>query len=161
MLNLFQSCLESRRSVSCARQITLCERALPFPSYDAPELENIRRSRADVTIVDDPVGSGVLKFCAGSRPATAGALDRHSISSASRSSRRPLNGRRRVARGNSIIIARQNPLRSEPDDVLVAECNAGTPPLSDAKPFASISHRAALARARLVLVTAWGVPPSL
>ncbi|OTF01231.1 orc1/cdc6 family replication initiation protein [Halorubrum sp. SD683] len=45
-------------------QDTLCERELQFPPYDAPELENILRSRAEVAIVDDAVGAGVLEFCA-------------------------------------------------------------------------------------------------
>ena len=45
-------------------QDTLCERELQFPPYDAPELENILRSRAEVAIVDDAIEPGVLEFCA-------------------------------------------------------------------------------------------------
>jgi len=45
-------------------QDTLCERELQFPPYDAPELENILSSRADVAITEDAVEDGVLKYCA-------------------------------------------------------------------------------------------------
>jgi cell division control protein 6 len=45
-------------------QDTLCERELQFPPYDAPELENILRSRAEIAIVDGAIEEGVLKFCA-------------------------------------------------------------------------------------------------
>jgi cell division control protein 6 len=45
-------------------QDTLCERELQFPPYDAPELENILESRAEVAIIDGAVGEGVLNFCA-------------------------------------------------------------------------------------------------
>lgn len=45
-------------------QDTLCEREVQFPPYDAPELENILTSRADVAITEDAIGQGVLKFCA-------------------------------------------------------------------------------------------------
>lgn len=45
-------------------QDTLCERELQFPPYDAPELENILESRAEVAIAEDAVGQGVLNFCA-------------------------------------------------------------------------------------------------
>lgn len=45
-------------------QDTLCERELQFPPYDAPELENILRSRADVAIREGSVADGVLGFCA-------------------------------------------------------------------------------------------------
>ena len=45
-------------------QDTLCERELQFPPYDAPELENILESRAEVAIAADAVEQGVLKFCA-------------------------------------------------------------------------------------------------
>lgn len=45
-------------------QDTLCERELQFPPYDAPELENILQSRAEIAIVDDAIEQGVLQFCA-------------------------------------------------------------------------------------------------
>ncbi|MFC7326061.1 orc1/cdc6 family replication initiation protein [Halorubrum rutilum] len=45
-------------------QDTLCERELQFPPYDAPELENILESRAEVAIAENAVEQGVLKFCA-------------------------------------------------------------------------------------------------
>ena len=45
-------------------QDTLCERELQFPPYDAPELENILDSRAEVAIAEGAVEQGVLKFCA-------------------------------------------------------------------------------------------------
>ncbi len=45
-------------------QDTLCERELQFPPYDAPELENILRSRAEVALAEGAIGSGVLEFCA-------------------------------------------------------------------------------------------------
>lgn len=45
-------------------QDTLCERELQFPPYDAPELENILQSRADVAIREGSVADGVLGFCA-------------------------------------------------------------------------------------------------
>lgn len=45
-------------------QDTLCERELHFPPYDAPELENILDSRADVAITEDGLEQGVLNFCA-------------------------------------------------------------------------------------------------
>lgn len=45
-------------------QDTLCERELQFPPYDAPELENILESRAEVAIAADAVEQGVLNFCA-------------------------------------------------------------------------------------------------
>lgn len=45
-------------------QDTLCERELQFPPYDAPELENILQSRADVAIREGAVADGVLGFCA-------------------------------------------------------------------------------------------------
>lgn len=45
-------------------QDTLCERELQFPPYDAPELENILDSRAEIAITEGAVDQGVLKFCA-------------------------------------------------------------------------------------------------
>ena len=45
-------------------QDTLCERELQFPPYDAPELENILRSRADVALAEDAIEQGVLELCA-------------------------------------------------------------------------------------------------
>ena len=45
-------------------QDTLCERELQFPPYDAPELENILESRAEIAIAEDAVEQGVLNFCA-------------------------------------------------------------------------------------------------
>lgn len=45
-------------------QDTLCERELQFPPYNAPELENILESRAEIAIADDAVEQGVLNFCA-------------------------------------------------------------------------------------------------
>jgi len=45
-------------------QDTLCERELQFPPYDAPELENILTSRAEIAITDGAVGEGVVEFCA-------------------------------------------------------------------------------------------------
>ena len=43
---------------------TLCERELQFPPYDAPELENILKSRAETAIADGALGQGVVEFCA-------------------------------------------------------------------------------------------------
>jgi cell division control protein 6 len=43
---------------------TLCQRELQFSPYDAPELENILSSRADIAIADDAIEQGVLRFCA-------------------------------------------------------------------------------------------------
>ncbi|AGB33640.1 cell division control protein 6 [Natrinema pellirubrum DSM 15624] len=45
-------------------QDTLCERELQFPPYDAPELENILESRAEIAIAEGAVEQGVLNFCA-------------------------------------------------------------------------------------------------
>ena len=45
-------------------QDTLCERELQFSPYDAPELENILRSRADVAIADNSIEQGVMELCA-------------------------------------------------------------------------------------------------
>jgi len=45
-------------------QDTLCERELQFPPYDAPELEDILRSRADIALRDGVLADGVLGFCA-------------------------------------------------------------------------------------------------
>jgi cell division control protein 6 len=45
-------------------QDALCEREIQFPPYDAPELENILESRAEVAIAPDAIESGVLNFCA-------------------------------------------------------------------------------------------------
>ncbi|WP_129115535.1 orc1/cdc6 family replication initiation protein [Halegenticoccus tardaugens] len=45
-------------------QDTLCERELHFPPYDAPELENILRSRSEVALADGAVEDSVLKLCA-------------------------------------------------------------------------------------------------
>jgi cell division control protein 6 len=45
-------------------QDTLCERELQFPPYEAPELENILRSRADIAVVEDAIEEGVLNLCA-------------------------------------------------------------------------------------------------
>ncbi|MCU4716931.1 orc1/cdc6 family replication initiation protein [Halapricum hydrolyticum] len=45
-------------------QDTLCERELQFPPYDAPELENILESRADIAITEGAIEQGVLNFCA-------------------------------------------------------------------------------------------------
>jgi len=45
-------------------QDTLCERELQFPPYDAPELENILESRAEIAIAEGAVEEGVLNFCA-------------------------------------------------------------------------------------------------
>jgi cell division control protein 6 len=45
-------------------QDTLCERELQFPPYDAPDLENILESRAEVAIAEACVQQGVLNYCA-------------------------------------------------------------------------------------------------
>ena len=45
-------------------QDTLCERELQFPPYDAPELENILESRAEIAISEGAFEQGVLNFCA-------------------------------------------------------------------------------------------------
>ena len=45
-------------------QDTLCERELQFPPYDAPELENILQSRADIAVAEDAIEEGVLNLCA-------------------------------------------------------------------------------------------------
>lgn len=45
-------------------QDTLCEREIQFPPYDAPELENILESRAEIAIAEGGVEKGVLNFCA-------------------------------------------------------------------------------------------------
>ena len=45
-------------------QDTLCERELQFPPYDAPELENILESRAEIAIAEEAIEQGVLNFCA-------------------------------------------------------------------------------------------------
>ena len=45
-------------------QDTLCERELQFPPYDAPELQNILESRADIAITDGALDDGVLNLCA-------------------------------------------------------------------------------------------------
>jgi cell division control protein 6 len=45
-------------------QDTLCERELQFPPYDAPELENILESRAEIAITEGTVEEGVLNLCA-------------------------------------------------------------------------------------------------
>ncbi|ELZ87753.1 cell division control protein 6 [Haloferax elongans ATCC BAA-1513] len=45
-------------------QDTLCERELHFPPYQAPELQNILESRADVAIAEDACEEGVLNLCA-------------------------------------------------------------------------------------------------
>jgi cell division control protein 6 len=45
-------------------QDTLCERELHFPPYDAPELQNILASRAEVSLADDAYERDVLNLCA-------------------------------------------------------------------------------------------------
>ena len=45
-------------------QDTLCERELHFPPYQAPELQNILESRAEVAIAADSCEEGVLNLCA-------------------------------------------------------------------------------------------------
>ncbi|ELZ74710.1 orc1/cdc6 family replication initiation protein [Haloferax larsenii] len=45
-------------------QDTLCERELHFPPYQAPELQNILESRADVAIAEGACEEGVLNLCA-------------------------------------------------------------------------------------------------
>jgi cell division control protein 6 len=45
-------------------QDTLCERELQFPPYDAPELENILQSRAEVAVAEGAVEEDVLSLCA-------------------------------------------------------------------------------------------------
>ncbi|AFK18334.1 AAA family ATPase [Haloferax mediterranei ATCC 33500] len=45
-------------------QDTLCERELHFPPYQAPELQNILESRAEVAIAADACEEGVLNLCA-------------------------------------------------------------------------------------------------
>lgn len=45
-------------------QDTLCEREIQFPPYDAPELEYILASRAEIAIAEDAIEQGVLNFCA-------------------------------------------------------------------------------------------------
>jgi len=45
-------------------QDTLCERELQFPPYDAPELENILQSRAEIALADSTLEQGVLRYCA-------------------------------------------------------------------------------------------------
>ncbi|AKU06762.1 MULTISPECIES: orc1/cdc6 family replication initiation protein [Haloferax] len=45
-------------------QDTLCERELHFPPYQAPELQNILESRAEVAIAEDACEEGVLNLCA-------------------------------------------------------------------------------------------------
>lgn len=45
-------------------QNTLCERELQFPPYDAPELENILASRAEIAIAEGAFEQGVLGYCA-------------------------------------------------------------------------------------------------
>lgn len=45
-------------------QDTLCEREIQFPPYDAPELENILESRAELALKENVAEQGVLKFCA-------------------------------------------------------------------------------------------------
>ncbi|GAA0512627.1 hypothetical protein SAMN04488066_104193 [Halorubrum aquaticum] len=55
------------------------------------------------------------------------------------------------------VVGRRNPLRGDPDDFIVAECKDWHTALVGRSAVASISHRAALARAMPVLVVAWGV----
>ncbi|WP_396610530.1 orc1/cdc6 family replication initiation protein [Haloferax sp. S1W] len=45
-------------------QDTLCERELHFPPYQAPELQNILESRANVAIAEGACEEGVLNLCA-------------------------------------------------------------------------------------------------
>ena len=45
-------------------QDTLCERELQFPPYDATELQNILKSRAEVAFVDGVIEDGVLPLAA-------------------------------------------------------------------------------------------------
>jgi len=55
--------LKFREQLDPRVQDTLCERELQFPPYDAPELENILKSRAETAITDDAIGEGVINFC--------------------------------------------------------------------------------------------------
>ena len=55
------------------------------------------------------------------------------------------------------VIARRSPLRGEPEDFLVVECNDWRTSLVGRNAVAAISHRALLARAMPVLVVSWGV----
>ncbi|MFC6823516.1 orc1/cdc6 family replication initiation protein [Halopelagius fulvigenes] len=45
-------------------QDTLCERELHFPPYDAPELQNILKSRAGVALSEGAYEEGALNLCA-------------------------------------------------------------------------------------------------
>jgi len=45
-------------------QDTLCDRELQFPPYEASELTNILKSRAEVAITENGYDSGVLNLCA-------------------------------------------------------------------------------------------------
>ena len=43
---------------------TLCEEAVHFCPYNAPELEEILRRRADGALYDDATGPGIISLCA-------------------------------------------------------------------------------------------------
>lgn len=53
-----------REQLDARVQDTLCERELQFPPYDAPELENILRTRAEIAIADGVLQQGVVSYCA-------------------------------------------------------------------------------------------------
>ena len=55
------------------------------------------------------------------------------------------------------VVARRSILQNKPDDFIVAECKDWHTTLVGRQAVASISHRAALARAMPVLVVSWGV----
>lgn len=56
--------LKFRERLGPRVQDTLCEREIQFPPYDAGELKNILRSRADIAVVDGAIEEGVVSFCA-------------------------------------------------------------------------------------------------
>jgi len=53
-----------RESLSSKVQSSLCEKELQFPAYNANELRDILRQRADLAFYDDVVPQGVIAKCA-------------------------------------------------------------------------------------------------
>jgi cell division control protein 6 len=56
--------LSFRDNLSSKVRSSLCEKAISFPPYDAPELEDVLEQRADTAFHDDALSDEVLPLCA-------------------------------------------------------------------------------------------------
>ncbi|MFC7079201.1 orc1/cdc6 family replication initiation protein [Halorussus caseinilyticus] len=56
--------LSFRDNLSAKVRSSLCEKAISFPPYDAPELQDVLQQRADTAFHDDALADDVLPLCA-------------------------------------------------------------------------------------------------